>query len=522
MIHAIKSWLNSRRSLTIVLAIITGLYLVQNINLVAGDIGRHLRNGQTIWQDGLASPVLTKNFYSYTQPTFTYPNHHWLYGVIIWPVYQFFGSTGLILFNATLLVISLVLVMATTKTKHRSSLLFGWLICLPLIIWRTEVRPENFSLLLAALSLFLLNRFETNQLSGKLLVVAFGLIGIIWVNIHLFFPLGMFLVGFSVIKIWCDLPKANKTNHKLQSLMICLIIVCTSFLVNPNGRRGAVVPFTIFLHYPYPVAENQSTGFFLRYFSDKAIHWYFVIFALVNLVLLNPKKSLASVPSVIWWMGLIIGGAMIVKLYPMVGILSLPTLINRLDKIIDTYQNKIRYLATIPMFWVFASPTLLILFLAATASRLWLPNFANIGLNFQPNSLTGGEFLRQIPKDARIFNNYDVGGYLIFTNPQLPIFVDNRPEFYSTEFIKDVYIKAQQDDQTWQEISSQYRLDWIFFYRHDATSWGQPFLVARLQDPDWTPVYVDNYFIAFAKITTANTGLIAKYQLPKEMFTVRN
>lgn len=525
---AVGTWLHSYWLTNLVLSLFTGLFLIQNINLPTADIGRHLMNGQQIWQQGFSAPILSTNYYSYTQTTFAFPNHHWLYGVLIWPIYQMFSTGGLVMFNAVLLTASVALVAASTKATSRWSLLIAWLICLPLLIWRTEVRPENFSLLLTGLLIFLLKWFEETKISPMLFLGCLFFIGLFWVNIHLFFPLSLALVGFSLAKNMADSKQNPKANHRALSLVLGLLILCASFFINPNGWRGVLVPFTIFSHYPYPVAENQTTGFFLRYYSARSIHWYFMIFSSICLILMatafaikRSQSQTSMLPIVldsIWSLGLIMGGLVIVRLYPLIGLLSLPILISFIDSLVKQYRLEISGLIRSSAFWLVASPVVFAILIFATSSRLWLPVFANFGVGFQVHSLDSSEFLKQLPNTAKIFNNYDVGGYLIFTLPNRKVFVDNRPESYSAHFMRNQYIKPQQDEQAWKDLCAQYGLNLIFFYRHDATDWAQPFLIRRLQDPEWVPVYVDDYFIALAKSIPDNQQLINQHRLPSDMF----
>lgn len=511
--------------LPLVLSLITGLFLIQKINLPAADIGRHLVNGQLIWQTGLSSPVLYQNFYSYTQPEFNYPNHHWLYGVIIWPIKELFGAAGLILLNAGLIASSVWLIFRQQMRKEKSALLVAWLIALPLVAWRTEVRPESFSLLFLALITVLLNQFAQQKIKPIWLILILVTIMIFWVNTHLFFPLGIGLVGFELIK---NLIVKNKqiTNRKtqIQVLSLALLAMIGATLVNPNTWRGALVPFTIFQHYPYPVAENQTTLFFFQYYPNQTIYWYFLVWSVINLIILIgnwPKRHLVTIMiESFWTIGLITAGLIIVRVYPVVALLSLPSMIHNLDRLINRHRTKLRRLFNEQHNWLFLSPTIVLILLAASATRHWLPNLANFGLDFQPGSLQARQFLQQLPAGAKIFNNYDVGGYLIYQQLTQQVFVDNRPESYSPDFMKDWYIKPQQNDQAWNELVDRYQLNIIFFYRHDATDWAQPFLIKRLSDPEWVPVYVDAYFLAFAKKSPKNSALIEQLRIPQDYFQV--
>ena len=65
---------------------------------------------------------------------------------------------------------------------------------------------------------------------------------------------------------------------------------------------------------------------------------------------------------------------------------------------------------------------------------------------------------------------------------------------------------------------AQNKLNVIFFYRKDYTPWAQAFLIKRVSDPAWAPVYVDEYSIIFVMRTEQNADVIKKFELPKSVF----
>jgi hypothetical protein len=131
-------------------------------------------------------------------------------------------------------------------------------------------------------------------------------------------------------------------------------------------------------------------------------------------------------------------------------------------------------------------------------------------------------FFRSQGLQGPIFNNYDIGGYLIYyLFPRERLFVDNRPEAYPAEFFGKVYAPMQEDEKVWAEMDRKYGFQVIYFYRHDQTTWGQPFLIRRIDDPAWAPVFVDGYTIILAKRGGVNQKVIEKFELPRSIFGVK-
>ena len=129
------------------------------------------------------------------------------------------------------------------------------------------------------------------------------------------------------------------------------------------------------------------------------------------------------------------------------------------------------------------------------------------------------EFFKQNNIKGPVFNNYDIGSYLIYhLYLKEPEFVDNRPEAYSVDFFKQTYIPMQEKMEKFREVEQQYNFNCIWFYRHDNTPWAQPFLLQLIEQPDYAPVFVDGLTIMFLKRNEQNAELIKKYELPKSMF----
>ena len=60
----------------------------------------------------------------------------------------------------------------------------------------------------------------------------------------------------------------------------------------------------------------------------------------------------------------------------------------------------------------------------------------------------------------------------------------------------------------------------FIFSRLDATPWGQNFLVSRINDPQWAPVFVDQYTIIFLKINEKNEAIIKNHEIPYQQFRI--
>src|SRR3989338_3124124 len=132
-----------------------GFLLAQKTNLATADVGRHIKNGELLWQsigDGFwNNDVLYKNIYSYTHPGFKVPNHHWLSGILFYLIYQVSGFSGLSIFYIALLLAAFGLAFfVSTKVAGWKGSVLAALMITPLISYRAEVRPEGLTYLFCA------------------------------------------------------------------------------------------------------------------------------------------------------------------------------------------------------------------------------------------------------------------------------------------------------------------------------------------------------------------------------------
>ena len=131
------------------------------------------------------------------------------------------------------------------------------------------------------------------------------------------------------------------------------------------------------------------------------------------------------------------------------------------------------------------------------------------------------QFFKQSGLKGPVFNNYDIGGYLIYhLFPIEKVFVDNRPEAYPDTFFEDIFFPMQEKESVWSALDREYDFNVIYFFRHDRTTHAQQFLYQRVQDPDWVPVFVDDYTLILVKNRLENRVIIERFQLPRSMFSV--
>ena len=254
------------------------LHFAERTNFATADLGRHLKNGELFATEGR---ILAVNGYSYTHPDYPAICHHWLSGYVfyrLWQLGDFFGLS--LIYTGLLLATFAIFFIAALRLSSVSWALLGAVLLLPLAACRTAIRPEGLSMLFLAVDFFLLAEFRQNRLRRPWLWIVPAL-HVVWVNCHIFFFLGLVLVGIFAL----DALVTEGWERKSRALTATGLAAVVASLLNPFGIRGLAEPFRIFESYGYAIAENQPVWFMIRRFPQNPLFPYFLALLVVALVL---------------------------------------------------------------------------------------------------------------------------------------------------------------------------------------------------------------------------------------------
>lgn len=480
------------------------------------DMGRHIKNGELIL--GGHFEVLRSNVYSYTEQDHIFVNHHWLSGVVFYLLYQAVGWNGLVIFKIVVLLSAFSMLFLTAIKKAKFWLVA--LLSLPAIFIlgeRTTLRPEIFSYLFTAAFLYLLADLEEHPERKRI----FWLIPlqILWVNMHLFFIVGLALTsGFLLEKIILN-RKRLRGNLLIKKLVILSVVLIAISFVNPNVVAGARYPLHIFNNYGINVSENNPPASFLTWRPPednmliKVFFWMVPLLAVSFLLNLRKRPILNFLAST----AVIVGAFKMLRLLPFFALIFLPAasanfngsfvkLGNILKKTVSI-RNLEKYLVGFFILLICG-----LIFLGVTG-KFSSYKKTGIGLTIQSND--SANFFKEQSLKGPIFNNFDIGSYLIFHFfPKEKVFVDNRAEAYSASFLADTYLPMIQNETKWQKALEQYKFNVIFFYQYELGL--RRFIYRRVHDPSWSLVYADSYAVILLKNNQENREIIEKFKITPE------
>jgi hypothetical protein len=498
--------------------------LLQTTDLTLADLGRHLKNGEVLlhgsWQEKQA--VLHTNFYSYTEGDFPFINHHWLSGVVFYLIWRLASFEGLTIFYAALVSLALLLFYWIAQRASNATVAAPLAaLALPFVTWRADVRPEGFTYLFLAVFLWVLTAWHQGRLQTKWLY-SLPLVMWLWVNLHIGFILGFVVLGMFFLKVY---PEAR--GRKIAVLSVAGLSALAG-AVNPSWLRGLLYPLTIFRNYGYAVGENQSI---LTEQSGAGWRWQYGFFEVLLLVIaagfvlawLTPERlgrepgRASRAPEILLLASVAVLAVSAVRNLPVFCFLMIPILAGLVHGVISGAKGR----------WPrFVSAALCVVGLVACwrqyADR---SGFEGIGLRQDVNDTAA--FLAANGIAGPIFNDYNNGGYLIFHRFHVKgaagsngdrVFVDARPEAYPAAFFGQL-AGMQADEKVWDEMDGMYHFNAIVFsLQFNNSPETEKFILTRVRDPQWAPVFADYYNLIFVRRTEANAEVIRSHEIPRDRF----
>lgn len=471
----------------IILIVFYSAFLTRKTDLANDDIGRHLTNGRLVFQD---PKVLYTNYYSYTYPDFGFVNHHWLYGVLSYWLYLA-GGFGILTAANAIVLLAAFLIMFRLAAKG-SSLLAAFAVSLPVILVLTErcgIRPEAFSCLFMAAFIFITCGFLRKR-TGMIWLLP--LLEVAWVNMHIYFFLGPVVVIAFLLQGLAEKGRPVFRDRSFRTLAKVAVAVLAATLANPNGLTGALYPLLMQGNYGFSVLENQTPFMMLGIVPNTHITAYLFMLAAFAVAAICTIRQWRRH---LGWMLLaalsIAMSLLMVRNLPLFGLISLPVICLAAERL---KRRRRLYHSALAAFGLATAMILL-----TTPAYYVLPRYPGIGA--VDGSEKAAEFFNSNNISGNIFNNYDIGGYVIFYHfPRVRPFVDNRPEAYPAGgFFSELYIPMQSDEGKWQDAMRRFNFSAIYFRYQELTTWGPPFLARRMNDSEWGAVYADGSCIILVR-----------------------
>jgi hypothetical protein len=136
-----------------------------------------------------------------------------------------------------------------------------------------------------------------------------------------------------------------------------------------------------------------------------------------------------------------------------------------------------------------------------------------VGITEHKFSFKAAEFLRRNPVPGKMFNFFDIGGFLDWQlYPGALTFLDGRT------YNQQVFMEHQSVTggvPGWERIVDKYGITYIVLKTMDSSGMILPIVPLLANDPNWSLVFSDGLFVVFVRNTPELRGYIKAHEIPK-------
>jgi len=459
--------------------LIFGLLLNNSFSYLDPDLGWHLKVGEEIVN---LKGVPHINNYNYTFAG-DWVDHEWLVNLVSYKIFDSFGYISLSIFFALIIVVSLILLNLFIRRYFKKApealiaiiQIFGLAASFP----HFGVRMQEFSFLFFILELIIIENFLRDRIYKSLFW--FLPLFYIWANIH-----GSFVFGLGILFIFLIVKLLERVvlNTKIKkyfdfnnlisnyNLKIFSLFILGSILVTLITLYGLNL---------YSFLVSYSNAFYLQVISEWLpqsafpFNYYQLVYlsfsaAIIVIAYYNLKRE--ELKKINFWhfclfILLFVAAFKSRRNFPLFFVSSFILLIPLIYSIFEIEKIKTIILRKELKYFLLFAMTITI-----------ISNFATLETNNNPfnsycNDYPCGavNFLKKESKynNLNIFNEYNWGGYLIWTHPERKLFIDGRlPQVgYKGHTFIEEYFEFLQKDSGFQNKLDEYDIDLVLLKNND-------------------------------------------------------
>ena len=450
-----------------------------------GDLGRHIRVGETILEQGR---LFYSDRFSHTMAGQPFVPHEWLSEVLFAAANRLGGLPGALVLTGIVVAGAYALTVLFLQRSGVDPLLaFATAVAagvLGAVHWLA--RPHVFTLLGAVVVLWLLERGARRAPLAAVVVFA------AWANLHGGFLYGLALITLYLIGDGLEIRWGHGRSHwvgRLRQHGLLLAGALAGALINPSGP-GLLVHVTGYLGKDYLVdrtAEYQSPDFHALYGRIFLV----VVLGVVAALALAGRRP--TFPRLVTVLATLAFAMMSIRNIPLFGLVALPLVALHLAGVLPAWRGRVldrlragfAEAARTTSFggWSAIATGLL---LAAAATR-WGPGgrpLVQAGFDPAVFPVEAVARARAAGLSGPVFNEFAWGGYLLYAWPEQPVFIDGQTDFYGERLTRE-YATIRETGAGWQEALARRGVA-LMLLPPDA-----PLVRALSGSPSWKVEYVD-------------------------------
>lgn len=377
-----------------------------------------LAESDTFWQirTGLLTldqgTIPSTDPFSWTVPGKSWTLNSWGFNVLAGGAYRVGGLPGVALVCAALSAAAFWLVLLLARRLGASAAVAASSLFLtaPLLIHWISARPQLVDYIAVLVLVLLLHRLAAGD-SAVVILPAIGLLSIVWVNLHAAVLLGIGVIGATTVLVLFKKSTRPRTGWFVGALAIA-------------GAGALVNPYGIHLLDQTMQVQSSSAGVVTEWqridLTDPA-QMGMLLLGLIALIVAARRHDVVSTAAI----GVtVIGSAAAIRMLPVLLLLALPVLAAFASHPVILRYLRSRRIVLIP------GAVAAVGVLAVTA-LLKLGDVGRPDPGRYPTAV-----VQAIPQDCKVFNSYDLGGFLMLQRPDVRVSLDSRNDLYGPERVR--------------------------------------------------------------------------------------
>jgi len=452
-----------------------------------GDVGRHIAVGNTMIE---RRRVLKSDIFSHTMVGEEIIPHEWLAQVFFAALHRVGGMHGVIIGTSTIIGLSymaLFFAMSFRVPSPIAAMLSIYAAMAGSVHWLA--RPHIFTFLYFAIFLIVLERFRHNELGqGRVWQSLWPLwiVVVLWANTH-----GAFIVGLVLVGLYAGGAVISKDYRRAKALMICLGILVVMTMINPVGMRLVTHTFSY-------LGKDFLVDLTIEYrspdFHNIGNYWPFLSLIVLSIFFPSQDKTCFILSAV--WTSFALYSARNIPLYAMLQTTIIAPVFN--DFIYDEapivlkhWINRGDAVDSQLSGWPWGVHEVAVVVLAALNIVPFAPQSYDFSSQVFPVQALENPEVVAVLEQGNVFNELTWGGYLLYDEAEIQVFIDGQTDYYGTE-LSALYWKTINAEPGWQSVLQSFDVEKIIIPPHRP-------LNTVLVCNEWERVYADETTVVWER-----------------------
>ncbi len=448
--------------------------------IVDWDFWWHLATGKWIVS---TRSIPTHDMFSYVAEGRPWVDSHWLFQILLYGAYAVLGIPNLILLRLPIVGLTFVLLFLTVYRKE-----YFWIsiavctLALLVSLQRFLLRPEIFSLMFLAAFFYFAENFSKHPRTSIAMIAVCQLV---WTNMHGLHAMGIgFLAAYlagDLLQDWLrrigiGIPATGVTAREWRAKAILVMVTGLMILLNANGRAGILYPTTVYSELQSKPGIFSQLGELASPFAGPwpefpSAQSFYLLFVGVSCAALLLQWRRVRLAHVLPYLAFLYLSTLALRNMSLFAVVAVPVTIRNLYGIADSAGSF--HVRSKHAIGSFALPALVLLSMIGSIvcvqnDRLYqsmglLRRFGTGVSDWFPRQAV--EYLERRGIQGRIFNNPEIGGYLIWQlYPRHQVALDGRWEVYGDPEL----VRRLNDPRHFEPFLSTYRVEAILLHK-DST-----------------------------------------------------